>query len=796
MLKKIIVYFLIVLGLAIATALIIVNRIAKRALPDYSQPFHLKNLKDSVWIYRDSFAMPHVYAKNQTDLYKVTGYLTAQDRLWQMDLLRRVTTGRLSEIFGKDLTDADILMRSLRITEKSDKLYDEASPEMKEIFAAYCDGVNQYIEEHKDKLPPEFAILGYKPEPWKPQHSFSLVGYMAWDLNGCWVAEIVLHKLKSKLSSDKLEKLVPYFDSTLSVIYPKTLASSNSPDWGSAFIAANEKIQNLGLSVFHGSNNWAVGSMRSENGKPLLANDMHLGLFAPGIWYQIHQVVKGELDVTGVMLPGAPFIISGHNGAIAWGMTNVMNDDIDFYQEEINPKDTNQYKFNGQWKPIVNKTEHIAIKGGDTLHTTLRFTHRGPIVSNLKGIHNETISMHWLGNEWSNEIRTAYLLNRAKNWEEFKDAVKSFISVSQNVVYADTAGNMGLYSCAGVPKRKGPAWDVLPGNTDEYDWKGFVPFDSLPHYYNPASGIAVSANNKTAPADYPYYISCWYDLPFRFNRIRNMLQEKEKHTAQSFKMIQTDFHSENVKYFLPKILAILNVQKLNAPESKALKELQTWDFAMDANQSAPAIYESFFMEFMKEAFRDDMGEKLYNEFITDKVLVRNAIYRIWTDNGSPFCDDLTTRDKTETLSDLTIRSFKSTISQLQKNYGEDIHQWEWGKMHQLALKHYLGKVSILDKLFSLNRGPYEVGGSFHTVEPFSYKYYAPFESTHGASQRHIYVTGNWDESWTVIPTGISGIPASPYYRDQTDLYIHKKYKHDWFSREAVVKNARYAIVIR
>lgn len=790
--KKIVISVFVILVLLIIVVVITGTYLSRRSLPDYSRPFKIKNLRDSVWVYRDSFAMPHVYAKNTADLYRVTGYLVAQDRLWQMDLLRHVTTGTLSEIFGKDLLDADILMRSLRIPEKSERLYNESSPEIKEIFEAFSDGINQYIEHNKNKLPFEFALLGYKPELWEPVHSFNLVGYMAWDLNGSWIAEIVLHKIERKLGTEKALELIPRFDSTHSVIYPAIGLSSNN--WGSGIISANQKIQELGLSIFHGSNNWAVNSARSFNGKPILANDMHLGFNAPGIWYQIHQVVDGELNVTGAMLPGQPFIISGHNEAIAWGMTNVMNDDIDFYKEELNPSDSNQYLFNGSYRDMIVKNERIAIKGDDTLLKKIKFTHRGPIISQIKGIKDEQISMRWLGNEWSNEIRTVYLLNRAKNWNDFKTAISSFISVSQNVVFADTAGNIGLYCSAGVPKRKGPAWQVLPGTTDEYDWKGIVPFDSLPYYYNPSEGVALSANNRTAPANYPYYISYWYDLPYRYNRINSLLQETQKHSAETFKIIQTDFTSDNVRYYLPKLINILGSAKLSPEGISALELLKSWNMSMDATQTAPSIYETFFIHFLKNLFLDEMDNVLYNEFIADKILVRNAVHHIWTNEQSDFIDNITTAEK-EDFRLLVVKSYQQAIEYLTGNYGNNLQNWNWGKLHTVSINHPMGKKWILNQFFHLNKGPYEIGGSFHTVEPYSYRYSKPFEVTHGASQRHIYVTGNWDESWTVIPTGISGIPSSPYYCDQTDLYMSKKYKRDWFTRSNVVKNARYKILL-
>jgi penicillin amidase len=775
---------------------IIVKNIADRAVPDYSKVFSIEGLTDSVRVYRDSFAIPHIYAQNQADLYRVAGYLTAQDRLWQMDLLRHVTTGRLSEIFGEDLLEADILMRSLRIQEKSEGIYEQTPPELKTLFEAYSNGINQFMENNKSKLPPEFKILGYEPEPWKPVHSFNLIGYIAWDLNGSWNSEIVLHKLKNKLGEAKMAELVPSFDSTQSVIYSSSREKRDNSNWGAEFILANQQMQELGLSVFHGSNNWAVSSAHSQSGKPLLANDMHLGLNAPGIWYPMHQVVNGELNVTGVVLPGAPFIISGHNQKIAWGLTNVMNDDIDFYKEELNPSNSNQYAFNSQWKNLEVRKEKIAVKGKDTITKIIKFTHRGPIISSLKGISDETISMRWLGNEWSNEVRTVYLLNRAGNWDDFKNAVKSFIAVSQNIVYADTAGNIGMYCSAGVPKRKGPAYDILPGNTDEYDWKGLVPFDSLPHYFNPESGIAISANNKTAPIDYPYYISYWYDLPFRYNRISTLLNAKEKHSLESFREIQTDFHSTNVEYYLPVLLSILGKANFSGSEQTAFNLLKKWDGNMAADKAVPTIYETFFMKFVMNVFQDEMGDTIYREFLGDKILVRNAVHRIWKTRNSAYCNNIFTKNKIEGFDNMVISSFKMAVNELGENYGNSIEKWEWGKLHTVSINHPLGKVWVLNKLFNLNRGPYSIGGSFHTIEPYSYKYTMPFVSTHGASQRHIYSLGNWDNSLVVIPTGISGVPASDYYCDQTSMYINKKYRNDWFSREKVAQHAKYTIVLK
>ena len=381
--KKIFGYAMILLILTFIVVFYILFHLNARSIPDYNKNLELIGLKEKVEVYRDSFAIPHVYAKNEEDLYRAIGYLTAQDRLWQMDLLRHVTTGRLSEIFGKDLIKTDMLMRALCIPEKSQKVLEQSDAAVKRMLNAYTDGVNQFIYRNYHKLPIEFVILGYKPERWQPIHSINLIGYIAWDLNGSWNAEIVLHKLEAKLTKAQVADFVPGYDSTLATIY-STKAKFTGTDWCSELQKANEKIEDLGLQVFHGSNNWVVSGSKTSSGKPMLANDMHLGFNAPGVWYQMHQVIPGKLNVTGVVLPGQPFVVSGHNDSIAWGLTNVMNDDIDFYHETLNPADSNQYKLDGQWKKLIVRHEKIAVKGGDTVRYDLKFTHRGPIISTLK----------------------------------------------------------------------------------------------------------------------------------------------------------------------------------------------------------------------------------------------------------------------------------------------------------------------------------------------------------------------------------------------------------------------------
>ena len=801
--KKILIGLVIVIVLAAAAGLVIRHHIATKAIPDYNQNVTLKNMKGTVTVYRDAYAVPHVYAENEEDLYRAVGYVMAQDRLWQMDLIRRATFGRLAEIFGEDLIEIDLLMRSLRITEKSNRVLTNTDEKIIKAGQAFADGVNQFIEKNKDKLPLEFSILGYEPEKWEVTHSVNLIGYMAWDLTMPWSIEMLLHKVTQKIKQidpegKRVNALIPNIPGHETPVFPDFSLSSKTsePELKSVLLSETKKLAALGLVVFSGSNNWAVSGEKSVTGKPIFANDMHLGLFAPGIWYQVHQVVEGKLNVTGVALPGQPFIVAGHNQRIAWGMTNVMVDDMDFYLETLNPENPDQYKFNGQWKDIKIKKETFKIKGGKIIEKELRFTHRGPIISQFKGIKDRAVSMRWIGNEYSNELRSVYLLNRAGNREDFRDAVKTFIAVSQNIIYADVDNNIGLQTCAGVPIRKGNGISIAPGETDEYDWTGIVPFEELPYSFNPECGHVSSANNKTVNDDYPYYISHWFIPPDRINRIREMLEEKEKCSLDDFKRMQADFKSKHVERFLGDIVEILRQQgDLNTLETKALQLLSQWDGTLTKESSTAAVFEKMYMVMVRNLIKDEMGEELSGDFMGNRILVRNLMINVWRNKDSEWCDDIDTAPR-ETFSDWIKTSFKQTIREMQADLGDNPDSWQWGKIHALLLKHPIGgSVKILDLLFNLNRGPFEVGGSFHTVCPYSYSFRDPFISDYGASHRHIYSLADWNESRTVIPTGTSGIPASPHYCDQTQLYLENKYHDDFVSKELVMKNARYTMEI-
>ncbi len=796
-LKKILGVVGILIVLIVIGASIFLWRISHRGVPRYDGTLTLKGLTEEVTVYRDAYAVPHIYAKNEADLYRAVGYVMAQDRLWQMDLLRRVTQGRLSEIFGKDMIEADVLFRSLRIRLNSDMVMAELTAGEKAALEAFSDGINQYIEAKAGSLPIEFAILKYSPEKWEPISCLDLIGYMAWDLNSGWREDLMLHQLREKTGDAMYREIVPDSKDT-TAIFP-AVARGVEKEFSDAMrriAASGERISNLGLAVFGASNNWAVTGKKSATGKAILANDMHLGLNAPGIWMQMRHVVEGKLDVTGVVLPGQPFVIVGHNRRIAWGMTNVGADNLDFFLEKANPANPDQYQFRGQWRSFEVRNELIKIKGGTTVEKKVRYTVHGPIVADIKDTKGLLISMKWLGNEKSNELRGVYLLNRAGNWSDFRNATRHFSAVGQNIAYADVDGNIGLQCSAGIPVRaKGNGDMLLPGWDGAHEWTGKIPFEQLPSVYNPPSGFVASANNRTVTRS-RYYISRWgFSTPERMDRINELLRAKDGFTVKELGEIQLDVTSSLTRLLKTDVAASLKAAALTEREKGIVDMLAQWDGALTAESAAGALAEAFYMAMIRNTFSDELGPDLFRDFISTRNVPLNALATIWKTESKWF-NRADTTDKTEKFDDIVLMSFREAITLLDEKLGKNSERWQWGKLHSLTLRHPLGGVKVLDFIFGLNSGPYALGGSFHTIPQFAYKFTEPFAVVHGPSQRHVYDLADWDRSKSVIPTGTCGVPAGKHYCDQTGLYIAGAFRDDVVSEKAVRAAAVYTMVLK
>jgi len=813
--EKILFSGLLIILAALTTGFISSHGKAARVSPQYEGEIVTKGLFKDVTVYRDERGMPHIYASSEHDLYMAVGYVSAQERLWQMDLIRRSTNGRLSEIFGKSFLPADILCRCLRITEKSKEILKNEDPEIIACMQAYADGVNAFISSAGKRLPLEFNLLSYSPELWRLEDIASIIGLMGWSLGSRnLTAELFNYQLVRQLGTEKASALIPDWRVPTDIIYPDFTIDDTLIARTRSFISLWDRVKDFGVTAFSGSNNWAVSGTRTETGKPLLSNDMHLTFTSPGIWLQMHQVIPGKLNVTGVLIPGEPFIVMGHNERIAWGMTNLMVDDVDLYTEKLNPENASQYLYNGEWKEMLHKTEIIRIKGEKPDTVVIRFTHRGPVISGLLDLSNLSPKIKWSGYDYlsglrsladislsmkwagydntSDEIRSIYLLDRAAGWNDFRFALRTFGSISQNFVYADTEGNIGLNAGGGIPIRKGNGIQIRNGDTDEYDWKGYVPFDQLPFSFNPQNGQVSSANNKTVSDEYPYFISQDFVAPYRINRIREMLAEKEIFTIEDFKRMINDQHSDFAELLTPHIIKLNERQdELTSAESRALTAFSGWDYEMNPEMTAPTILELFRISFKKNLLADELGDLfdgLY--YMTSEYY----IYKLLVNGPDEWVDNIKTPEN-ETLDDIVLKSFKDCVKTLVKQYGKNPDRWQWGKVHTITFMHPIGSVKILGFFYKLNSEKFRIGGSDHTVSPyFSLK--PGFEAGFGASVRQIFNLAEWDNSCSVIPGGESGIPRSEFYLSQVKTYLSGQFYKDHFSDEAVKNYTKHVLVLK
>lgn len=771
------------ISIVVLISIIILSRhFITKSFPQLEGEIKSEMLIDSVYIYRDENGIPHIFAKNEHDLYFALGYVTAQDRLWQMDLSRRIASGRLSEIFGTQTLEIDKLFRTLGLADIAQKMQRYLSEKSIEILKSYSDGVNYFIRTHKGKYPIEFELLRYEPEEWMISDCLLITRLMAWQLNFSWLAEPVFSEILSRVGEEKFKKLIPKYPETAPLIIKKYIPST------SKFVEANIKFREIfGLpSEGFGSNSWVVSGEKSVTGKPLLANDPHLPFSLPSIWYQVH-LNDGKMDMVGVCIPGTPGIVIGRNNYIAWGLTNVMLDDTDFYIERLDSSKT-KYLYNGKWFELKVREETVKVRGKGEYKFKVLSTHRGPIISDVyefgfteyipkpdaKFITSQAVSMQWTGNLISDEILAFYKITHAKSWDEFKEGLKFFTVPAQNFIYADIYGNIGYYCAGKIPIRKNLNPLLLnPGETDEFDWVGFVPFNEQPNVFNPPEHFIATANNKVVGNNYPYYISYLWEPESRIIRINEVLTSKEKFSVDDFKKLQLDYFSHYAKEMTPYIIkAFENVEIKEPLVSEGLRYLKNWNFNFSRDDIAATIFSSFLISLMKNTFEDELGPELYKRFIFYSGIPVRILKQLVVEGDTLWFDDVRTPDKREDMYEMIRKSFVESISNLRNNLGDDISNWYWGRVHRLKLIHPLGLRSPFDKIFNL--GPFEIGGAGTTVNNAGFSMLKPFDCVLGPSMRQI-VDFSENFLYSIIPAGPSGQIMSKFYDSQTQLYLKGEY---------------------
>ncbi len=765
----------------------------------YDGILNLKNLKKDVEVYFDDFGSPHIFAENNDDLFFSAGYIMARERLFQLTINAYTSEGRLSEILGEESFEIDKFIHTWGIPRTAKKMVNDLDKYSLNILNQFCEGVNQYIKDLKNNLPVEFKILQIKPIQWKPYHISGFSKLMAYSLSQSWHPEMLFGQVASMMGENKTLELWPYFPNEKPDKLPEIKFDNSKIR--EKIVKIDEKLRNiLGTASGHlGSNSWVVDGSKTISGKPILSNDPHLGMIQPSIWYEMH-LNGGDFNVSGVTFPGIPFIIIGQNEKTAWGFTNLMSDDLDFFHEKINPDNQNQYFFNGKYIDMKIRYEKIKIRGNKEKLIEIRETHRGPIISDIHPLTKElsnVFSFSWVGNEYWNEIESFIKLNKMTNWSDFSDAVSGMSAPAQNIVYADIDGNIGWRAVGKIPIRDGGNFLLpLPGETSKYDWKGYIPFDEMPYEFNPDRGYIITANNKTISNDYNYYVSSLWHNSSRYDRIFDLINDRKDLNQNDMKIIQNDLISPFAKKISNKIVfSFQNYNFLNNNIKYSIELLNNWDGNFKKNSTEPLIFSTILMKMLKNIYSDEMtviGENVYSSWIGPvggrgnwAISLRN-LEGLMSGQYSSWVDNIETLNYVENLDDIIIKSVKEAVSELENELGYSSVNWWWGRSHKLTFRHSIGnEIKILDRIFNFNIGPFETGGSSTTINNGEYSFSKPFSQTAGASFRRIVDFSNLDSTAFILTTGQSGDFNSIHYKDQTPLYLTNQYRTIYFDKKSI-----------
>jgi penicillin amidase len=768
--------------------------LSRRRLPQTAGTLSLAGLSAPVEVIRDRWGIPHIYARSNQDLFFAQGFVHAQDRLWQMELNRRMGLGRLSELFGELALSTDRTVRTFGFNRLGRIDWANATGDVEEILRAYTAGVNAFLESPDTKLPIEFTLLAHRPEPWQPTDTLAFSRIMLWQMSGAWYSEIIRSQIVQTVGNEHATELEIHYPDTDPITLPTGIEFNRLDPDGSL-----RRVKGPFLDRGKGSNAWAISSHKSVTGHPILCNDMHLALVLPSLWYEAH-LISDDFNVTGVTLPGVPLVMVGHNAQIAWGITVAFTDCEDLFIEKVDSKNPPRYQFQGEWLDAEVITEPIHIKRRTEPHLEhVNITRHGPIISDVIGVPDQRIAVKSMALQPTSSFGGWLRLNRAAGWDDFVEAIRLIDATQLNVMYADVKGNIGYWVTGKVPVRaRGTGTVPVPGWKGEYEWIGEVPFDEMPHSLNPDRGYIVSCNNRIVSDDYPHFLGNMWMNGYRARKIADFIAGKERLSIEDLIPLHVDFTCLPGQEFVTQTTGFT----CSDPDGQlALEHLRKWDGRLTPDSVGGTLYEVTRYALVRNLLEPGLGKELTlrlmgqgfhpvlapaHEFYGHDTV---TMLRLLDNPNSWWVKQAGGREAVLT------RSLKQAVEWLRTELGPNMDSWAWGRIHRVTFGHALGLKKPLDRVFS--RGPFPIGGDTDTPcqtamlvdEPYDCKAWGP-------SFRQIVDLGDLSRSMTIFPPGQSGQLGSPHYDDLIEPWLKGDYHPMLWTREQVEQEGESRLILK
>jgi penicillin amidase len=773
-------------------------------------------LMDTVKIFTNNYGIPYIKAHSDNDLFFAVGYFHAKERLWQMDLARRAGKGKLSEIFGEKTLKYDLFLRSLNLENTVRETKDVLSKKSLQILSSFSNGINFYIQENKNRLSFEFGLLSYEPEEWTVDDCIIISKMMAFELSLGFYYDIAFGEMANSFGYEKAKRLIPSYPSNSPFVLDETVKTRNYSipensidtlhndstivshsfnnkfnvfsykDLKSIFQIIYETRDFLGMNGMSvGSNSWSRNKSFNHNSPAILANDPHLPIGLSARWLPMH-IQSDNLNVFGFSIPGIPLVIIGRNDNVAWGITNVMLDDVDFFVEKIDDSGKYYYSNDTLKKEIAYVLDTIYIRGKEEYVYYQKYTERGQIISDSHIFYQEnntknkyldkfSLTFRWIGNVANDDFINMYNINKAKNWDEFTEALNLWSAPALNFTYADKQGNIGIAPSGFIPIRDVNCNPNFPNNAFESKtgWLGIAKGGVFGKLYNPQKRFVASANNKTADG-IPYHITSFWEPPSRIERIEELLLISDEYTVRDAQYMQIDYYSMYAKQMFMYIVPVLERYNnlLDSNEKRIYNDFKKWDFVLNTESYEATIFNLFIERYLYNTFFDDLGEGYFKKYLLLSGIPLRKLIEISTDNYNAFFDDVRTSN-VERRDYQIVKSFKEAIKKAKETFKSDNYKhWKWGKLHTINLKHKLSEVDFVGSVVTV--GPFPIGGNSTTINNTEYKIYSDFETVIAPSVRFIADLGD-DVVHFSLPGGVSGDPLSPNYSNLVQIWLNGGY---------------------